>query len=70
MKYNVCACLGAMYGEPHCPCVMRQMGLQEFMDNNPVRKAAEEKGAENYKKFLAEGGWEKLFGERKDELED
>jgi hypothetical protein len=46
------------------------MGLQEVMDNNPVRKAAEERDAQNYKKFMDEGGWEKFFGTRKDELDD
>lgn len=24
---SMCACLGAMYGEPHCPCKMKALGL-------------------------------------------
>lgn len=70
MKYNLCACLGAMYGEPHCPCMMKQMGLEGMMDNNPIRKAAEYESARQWTKFIEEGGWEKLFGENKGELED
>jgi hypothetical protein len=32
-----------------------------MVDNNPVRKTAEERDAENYKKFVEEGGWEKVM---------
>jgi hypothetical protein len=75
IKYNLdnvrlCACLGAMYGEPYCPCEMKNRGLQSEMDSNPIRKAAEKRDAESYRKFMEEGGWEKLFGTRKDELDD
>ena len=24
---SVCGCLGAQFGEPHCPCTMRRLGL-------------------------------------------
>lgn len=56
---DVCGCLGAMYGEPYCPCQMEQRGLQHFMDNNPVRKAAEYDSAQRWKKFMDEGGFDK-----------
>jgi hypothetical protein len=26
-KIELCACMGKMYDEPHCPCVMKQKGL-------------------------------------------
>lgn len=67
---RVCACIGAMYGEPYCPCEMKNRGLESVMENNPVRKAAEYDSAVQWKKFIEDGGFEKLFGERKDKLED
>lgn len=24
---NLCACLGPIYGEPHCPCTMKRLGM-------------------------------------------
>lgn len=57
---NVCACLGAAYGEPYCYCEMQQRGLQSLMDNNPARKAAEYDSAQQWEKFIAEGGYEQL----------
>lgn len=63
-EINLCGCLGAMYGEPYCPCQMKEQGLQSFMDNNPVRKAAEERDRISHEEFMAKGGWSQLW--RKD----
>jgi hypothetical protein len=57
---SLCGCLGAMYGEPYCPCEMERKGLKEVMENNPIRKAAEYDSAQRWKKFMDEGGFEKL----------
>lgn len=55
-KYNLCACMGAMYGEPYCYCVMQQKGLQELMDDNPLRKADEERAKRGWDE-LVKSGW-------------
>jgi len=34
---DMCACMGAMYGEPYCPCEMERRGLSEIMNKNPLR---------------------------------
>lgn len=52
---NLCACLGAAYGEPYCYCTMKHMGLEKEMDENPLRMAANEKAKESLK------GLEKFF---------
>lgn len=26
-QYNMCGCIGAIYGEPFCPCIMARGGL-------------------------------------------
>lgn len=70
IKYKSCACLGAMYGEPYCPCEMERKGLKEVMENNPVRKAAEYDSAQQWKKFMDDGGWAKLLGTKEDELDE
>lgn len=57
IDYVACACLGAAYGEPFCYCEMRRNGLQEFMDNNPLRKAADENSKEQWKEFWEKGGF-------------
>lgn len=55
IKYNLCACMGAMYGEPYCYCVMQQNGLQDFMDNNPLRKAEEERAKKQWDELVKSG---------------
>lgn len=56
-KFNLCGCLGPMYGEPHCPCTMRSMGLERVMKENPIRQAAEKKAEEDWKKANEPGGF-------------
>jgi hypothetical protein len=56
-KVNVCGCLGSMYGEPHCPCTMKRLGLQSVMDSNPIRKEAMERDRVNWEKENAPGGF-------------
>lgn len=41
-----CACLGPMYGEPHCYCKMQQLGLPL---NELARKLEEERAKEQLK---------------------
>ena len=47
---NFCACMGQMYGEPHCPCEMERLGL-------PVNVAARAFGS-----LQANMQLESLFG--------
>jgi len=28
MQHNLCACMGPMYNEPHCPCEMKRLGIE------------------------------------------
>lgn len=56
-SHGVCACMGAMYGEPYCPCVMQRNGLQEMMDKNPLRIAEEDRSAKQWKALWEPGGW-------------
>lgn len=58
---NLCGCLGPMYGEPYCPCRMKQEGLEHLMRENPLRKAAEYDSEQQWKKFMEEGGFSRLF---------
>jgi len=57
-KVNLCACLGPMYNEPHCPCTMERMGLERSAEwkeyNSPANVKRREKQLE---KALA-----KMFG--------
>jgi hypothetical protein len=50
---NVCGCLGAMYGEPYCPCEMRRRGLP----SSPEHIAANAKSNEDMKKLFEPGGF-------------
>jgi hypothetical protein len=59
---SLCGCLGPMYGEPYCPCEMKRKGLEEVMENNPRRKAADEKSEKMWKEFMESGGFAKLTG--------
>jgi hypothetical protein len=47
-----CACMGAVYGEPHCPCEMTRRGLP----SSPAHIAANEKANEDLKKLFGPGG--------------
>lgn len=51
---SMCACMGPMYGEPFCPCMMEKRGLP--MDG-PVRKAAEAESKKQWDKSFAPGGF-------------
>lgn len=46
-----CACLGPMYGEPHCYCKMVQFGLPL---NEPARKIEEERAKKQWEEFVKE----------------
>ena len=39
---TLCACMGPVRGEPHCPCVMIQMGLKT---ENDYKMSFEEESA-------------------------
>lgn len=56
-EINMCGCLGPMYGEPHCPCQMRNLGLGHIMDANPIRKKAEEEARISWQKANEPGGF-------------
>lgn len=56
-----CACMGSMYGEPYCPCEMKNRGLQAEMDNNPLRKAEEVRAEASWKEFMDSGGFRWLI---------
>jgi hypothetical protein len=60
-EINLCGCLGAMYGEPYCPCEMVRKGLQDVMDTNPLRIAENVRYAEEKAAFEARGGWKQLL---------
>jgi len=36
--YNVCACMGAMNGDPFCPCEMKRLGLSPYISETQVSK--------------------------------
>ena len=57
---NLCACMGAMYGEPYCPCEMKRQGRQDEMDNNPLRIADNKRFEEQMRQFFEAGGWERF----------
>lgn len=54
---NACACLGPAYGEPYCYCQMKQKGLEDFMEKNPLRIAEEARDAAQWKALWEPGGW-------------
>ncbi|MBV8060498.1 MAG: hypothetical protein JO253_03090 [Alphaproteobacteria bacterium] len=49
---DACGCLGPMYGEPHCPCIMRRLGLPL---NTMAREAEEKRAKEELRKLFANG---------------
>jgi hypothetical protein len=53
--------MGSMYGEPYCPCEMKNRGLQAEMDNNPLRKAEEVRAEASWKEFMDSGGFRWLI---------
>jgi hypothetical protein len=54
---SMCACMGAMYGEPFCPCSMKRQGLQHVMDNNPLRQQEKARSAAQWEALLLPGGF-------------
>ena len=58
-EISMCGCLGPMYGEPYCPCQMKQKGLEAEMENNPLRIAEEAASAKSWKGFVDGGGFSK-----------
>lgn len=54
ISMSACACIGAMYGEPHCGCVMDRLGLPkntEMREKERIRFETEMAAA------FAEGGF-------------
>ena len=49
---EVCACIGAMYGEPYCYCEMKRMGLAEVMEKNPLRAEENKRFKEHMNRFF------------------
>lgn len=58
-ELSFCGCMGPMYGEPYCPCQMKQKGLQAEMDANPERQAEQKR----WEEFWANGGMSGLYEE-------
>lgn len=40
---SVCACMGAVYGEPYCPCEMKQRGLPSSPEHIKAMTESEQK---------------------------
>lgn len=53
MNPTVCACMGAMYGEPHCYCVMQSRGLPL---NTQARKIETERAEKELATLFGPGG--------------
>lgn len=62
---TACGCMGPMYGEPHCYCTMKSMGLEKQMEANPLRIADTKQFRESMEKFFASGGFNKGSNEHK-----
>ena len=52
-RFVPCACLGPMYGEPHCICEMRRRGLPL---NEAARASDEARAKEQLEKLFGPGG--------------
>ena len=52
-ELNLCACMGPMYGEPHCPCRMTRLGLPPSAE----RLAAEDASDARMKELIASGAF-------------
>lgn len=50
---NLCACMGPMYGEPHCICSMERLGLPL---NTAARAAEAAKSGETLGSLFGPGG--------------
>jgi len=46
-ELSLCGCVGEMYGEPHCPCKMKRLGLPP----SEARLKAEEEARNNPNKL-------------------
>lgn len=54
VSMSACGCLGRMYGEPHCICVMERLGLPL----NETARAAERASAQTqFAELFAPGGF-------------
>jgi len=53
-KLSPCACMGPMYGEPHCLCKMQQRGLKL---NEEARSAEHARAKAQRAKFMESGGF-------------
>lgn len=51
-EFIACACMGAVYGEPYCPCEMSQRGLP----SSPEHVAANEKANRELGELFGPGG--------------
>jgi hypothetical protein len=51
-EINLCACMGPMYGEPHCYCSMVRLGLPL----SPEREKANAEANERLKALFEPGG--------------
>jgi hypothetical protein len=51
-EISMCACMGPVYGEPHCPCVMRRHGLP----SSPEHIAAIEESNRKLDELFGPGG--------------
>ena len=50
---NACACMGPMYDEPHCICMMEQLGLPL---NTAVRQVEYAKASAQLAELFGPGG--------------
>lgn len=50
---QLCACMGPMYGEPHCPCTMDRLGLPK---NIAAREAEQKRATEELNALFGPGG--------------
>lgn len=50
---EICACMGPVHGEPHCPCEMTRQGLPPSAE-----RLAEEA---RFKQFVESGGFDEIF---------
>jgi hypothetical protein len=53
-EISLCACIGAMYGEPYCYCEMERRGLQHIIENNPLRIEANKRFKEHMDKWIVD----------------
>lgn len=42
-ELTACACMGAVHGEPHCPCVMAQRGMCMSIEHVKANEDAEKR---------------------------